>query len=78
MARQNLPRRSFKPPRMPNIRFHDMRHAFATLIRKNRADPNTVSRMLGHSSVEITLDVYAHLMPGMQSEALGRLDGVFA
>ena len=52
--------------KVPDIRFHDMRHTFATLMLRNRADLNTVSRMLGHSSVKITLDVYGHVVPGMQ------------
>jgi integrase len=80
-ARQNLARRSFKPliraAKVPNIRFHDMRHTFATLMLKNRSDLNTVSRMLGHSSVKITLDVYGHVVPGMQKEALKSLDELF-
>jgi integrase len=80
-ARQNLARRSFKPliraAKVPNLRFHDMRHTFATLMLKNRADLNTVSRMLGHSSVKITLDVYGHVVPGMQKEALKSLDELF-
>jgi integrase len=42
------------------------------------ANIKTVSKMLGHSSVKITLDVYGHLMPGMQADTLGHLDGVFS
>ena len=81
IRRQNLHRRSFKPlleeAGLPNIRFHDLRHTFASIALGRGANINTVSKMLGHSSVKITLDVYGHLMPGMQSEALGHLDGVF-
>jgi integrase len=39
---------------------------------------NTVSRMLGHSSTKVTLDVYCHVMPGMQDETLGHINGVFS
>ena len=81
IRRQNLQRRSFKPlleeAGLPDIRFHDLRHTFASIALGRGANINTVSKMLGHSSVKITLDVYGHLMPGMQSEALGHLDGVF-
>ena len=80
-SRQNLARRDFKPliraAGVPEVRFHDMRHTFATLMLKNRADLNTVSKMLGHSSVKVTLDVYGHIVPGMQKEALQSLDGLF-
>lgn len=81
IRRQNLHRRSFKPllrkAALPDIRFHDLRHTFASLTLAKGANINTVSKMLGHSSVKITLDVYGHLMPGAQGAALGALDGVF-
>lgn len=44
---------------------------------RNRADLNTVSRLLGHSSVKITLDVYGHVVPGMQKEVQKSLDELF-
>jgi integrase len=82
IRRQNLHRRSFKPlleeAGLPDIRFHDLRHTFTSIALGRGANINTVSKMLGHSSVKVTLDVYGHLMPGMQSEALGHLDGVFS
>ena len=82
IRRQNLHRRSFKPllemAGLPNIRFHDLRHTFASIALCRGANINTVSKMLGHSSVKITLDVYGHLMPGMQAEALEHLDGMFS
>ena len=82
IRRQNLHRRSFKPlleeAGLPDVRFHDLRHTFASIALGKGANINTVSKMLGHSSVKVTLDVYGHLMPGMQAEALGHLDGVFS
>ena len=82
IRRQNLHRRSFKPlleeAGLPDIRFHDLRHTFASIALSKGANINTVSKMLGHSSVKVTLDVYGHLMPGMQAEALERLDGMFS
>jgi integrase len=82
IRRQNLQRRSFKPllkkAGLPDIRFHDLRHTFATLTLAKGANVKTVSKMLGHSTIRVTLDVYAHVMPGMQSDALKTLDGLFS
>jgi integrase len=79
---QNLHRRSFKPlleeAGLPDIRFHDLRHTFASIALSKGANINAVSKMLGHSSVRITLDVYGHLMPGTQEATLNTLDGVFS
>jgi integrase len=82
LRRQNIHDRSFKPllrgAGLPDIRFHDLRHTAATLMLQRGANIKTVSEMLGHSSVRITLDIYAHVLPGMQEEALKTLDGIFA
>lgn len=81
VRRQNLQRRNFKPilreAGLPDIRFHDLRHTFATLTLANGADLNTISKLLGHASVKTTLDIYAHIIPGMQKRALSALDGLF-
>lgn len=62
---------------LPNIRFHDLRHTAATFLLKENVHPKVVQEMLGHSSIQITLDVYSHLLPSMQSEAAGKMDGIF-
>lgn len=62
---------------MPEIRFHDVRQTFATLMLKDRADRNSVSKMLGHSPVKVTHDVYGHVVPGMRRDALQSLNGIF-
>lgn len=54
---------------LPLIRFHDLRHTCATLLLGARVNPKVVSELLGHSSVAITLDVYAHVLPDMQQDA---------
>jgi len=56
------------------IRFHDLRHAFASLMLSQGARVDLVSQMLGHSSPALTLSIYAHLMPGDQESAVRRLD----
>lgn len=54
---------------LPKIRFHDLRHTHATLLLKLGENVKVISERLGHSSVNITLDVYAHAMPDMQKSA---------
>ena len=56
------------------IRFHDLRHSFATNLIRLGVPTNTVSKMLGHSSVTITLDIYAHVLEEMQQEAVIKMD----
>jgi integrase len=56
----------------PAIRLHDLRHTHATLLLKAREPVKVVSERLGHASVTITMEIYAHVMPGMQSDAAAR------
>jgi integrase len=58
---------------LPPIRFHDLRHTCATLLLRQGTSPKVVQELLGHSSVGITLDVYSHVVPSMQTDALERL-----
>ena len=54
---------------LPRLWLHDLRHTWATLALDAGEHPKIVSERLGHSTVSITLDLYSHVMPGMQSEA---------
>ena len=54
---------------VPKIRLHDLRHTHATLMLKAGVNPKVVSERLGHSSVNITLDTYSHVLPGLQEDA---------
>ncbi len=54
---------------IPKVRFHDLRHTFATLALQNSVDIKTVSGMLGHFSAGFTLDTYAHVTTAAQKEA---------
>lgn len=51
------------------IRFHDLRHTHATMLMKRGTFPKVVQERLGHSSFAITMDVYSHVVPGMQELA---------
>jgi len=52
------------------VRFHDLRHTHASLMLKQNVNPKIIQERLGHSSIMITMDVYGHIMPSMQKEAV--------
>lgn len=54
----------------PRIRFHDLRHSFATLMLAKGVNPKIVSSVLGHSDVSVTLDIYSHPNVDMQQACL--------
>jgi integrase len=56
------------------IRFHDLRHTFASLLLQNGESPAYVKEQMGHSSIQVTVDVYGHLIPGANRQAVDRLD----
>lgn len=56
------------------IRFHDLRHTRATLLLQQNIHIKVVSERLGHSHSGVTLDIYSHVLPGMQKEAASVLD----
>ena len=59
---------------LPHLTLHGFRHAHATLILSAGVHPKVVSERLGHSNVSITLDVYSHLLPGLQDAAAQAVD----
>ena len=59
---------------LPSIRFHDLRHTFATLALQNGMDVKTLSAMLGHVSTATTLDIYTHATSDMQHAAARKID----
>jgi integrase len=60
--------------RLPNIRFHDLRHSAATLLLSLGVHPKVVQELLGHTQIGMTRDVYSHVLPGMQQDAMSKLD----
>ncbi|MFN2115622.1 MAG: tyrosine-type recombinase/integrase, partial [Anaerolineae bacterium] len=60
----------------PRLRFHDLRHGFATLMLAQGANPRTVQETLGHSQISLTLGTYSHVPREVQREAVERLDDV--
>lgn len=60
-----------------HVRWHDLRHAHATLMLASGVHPKVVSERLGHASIAITLDTYSHVLPGLQAAAAAQLDAMF-
>jgi integrase len=58
------------------MRFHDLRHTFASLMLMRGAKPKVISEALGHASVAFTMDTYSHIIEGMQEDAMALLDEV--
>ena len=61
---------------LPRIRFHDLRHTFATLMLEQGADIKTVSYMLGHSDVRFTMNRYIHVTEALQKNAAAAMSEI--
>jgi integrase len=61
---------------LPRLRFHDLRHTHATHLLSNGVHPKIAQERLGRSSISVTLDLYSHVMPGMQEDAASKVDAV--
>ena len=70
--------RVLKRAGLPQVRFHDLRHTFATLALQNGVDVKTVSGMLGHYSAGFTLDTYAHVTTSAQRQAAEAMEHVLS
>ena len=70
---ENLVNRSFKPllkkAKLPEIRFHNLRHTCATLLLCRGVHPKLVQELLGHATIAMTLDTYSHYLPSMGDQA---------
>jgi integrase len=70
----NMTRRDFRKvlerAKLPQIRFHDLRHCHATLLLQQGVHPKVVQERLGHANISMTLDTYSHVLPGMQDRAM--------
>jgi len=59
---------------LKGVRLHDLRHAHATILLQQGVHPKIVQERLGHSSVATTLDIYSHVLPGLQEAAARRFE----
>lgn len=80
--REHVRGRCFRPAvkraGVPAIRVHDLRHTHATLLLLNGVNVKAVSVRLGHSSAQVTLDLYSHWMPEMDGQICGVVERLAA
>lgn len=69
-------RKLSKLAEVPAVRLHDLRHTHATLGLAAGVPAKVMQERLGHSSVQITLDLYSHVIPGMQADAAAKIGGL--
>ena len=62
---------------LTHIRFHDLRHTHATLMLKAGIHPKIVQERLGHGSIAVTMDIYSHVVSGLQELAAQRFERIF-
>ena len=76
----NLYQRYFQPvltkAGLRKIRLHDLRHTFGSLLIQNGASLVYVKEQMGHSSIQVTVGIYGHLIPGANVSFLDKLDEV--
>jgi integrase len=72
MQRHFLP--ALKKAKIPVMRFHDLRHTYASMLMEQGENLKYIQTQLGHSSPTVTLNVYAHLMKPTNQEAAARLE----
>lgn len=70
-------KRRVKAIGVPETRFHDLRHTYATLSLENGVDIKTVSANLGHATVAFTLDVYGHVTDKMMKDSADRMQAFY-
>jgi integrase len=63
---------------LSEVRFHDLRHTYATLALQNGVDVKTVSNNLGHATVAFTMDKYVHVSMTMQQDCVSKMESFIA
>lgn len=69
-------KRLLKKAGLPDVRFHDLRHSAATMLLSKGVHPKVVQELLGHSEIGMTLNIYSHVLPTMQRDAISMLNAI--
>ena len=62
---------------LPHMRFYDLQHSAATILLSMGVNIKVVQEILGHSRISMTLDIYSHVLPGMQEDAAEKISELF-
>ena len=62
---------------LQDMKFHDLRHTFATRLFELGEEAKTVQELLGHSNISITLDTYTHVLDSMKRKAAQKLNDLY-
>ena len=66
--------RLLKDAGLPRMHFHDLRHSAATMLLSVGVHPKVVQELLGHNQISMTMDIYSHVLPTMQQEAMSKMN----
>lgn len=70
-------RKILKDNNLPEIKFHDLRHTYATRLFELGENPKTVQELLGHSNIGITLNTYTHVLDSLKEKAISKLNELY-
>lgn len=62
--------------RIPNIRFHDLRHTFVTMLLQDGEKITAVSNIVRHNKTSTTVNIYSHVIPGAKKEVANRIENL--
>ena len=63
---------------LSGVRFHDLRHFFASMLIAQGESAKYIQDQLGHSSIQVTFDTYGHLFPQSRRDAADKLDAALS
>lgn len=70
-------KRILKKNEISERKFHDLRHTYATRLFELGENPKTVQKLLGHSTISITLDTYTYVLDSMKEKAVSKLNSLY-
>ena len=74
MISEKIYRRCLDRAELRHVRFHDIRHSFASILVQQGESLAYVKEQMGHSSISVTVDIYGHLEPGADRDEVNKLD----